>query len=175
MRDQWLNTQTKVIVGLVIVVLAVGVVLPAFQLASNCGGNTAALCAVRNIHSVWMIGAHDRDTNEMAIADFKESELREYLGSIPGFRWIRESTIMVSTRKIALQSDKKEILAFCTAAYNNVPHRRFFKTPPRHAVVYSDGTSGLLLPSEMALIERIILSRFGFGRGNKASKGMQQL
>jgi hypothetical protein len=126
------------------VALGVVMVLPLFARSTNCGGNSAALSACRSVVLGFQIVALDRGDKAFGIADLTQTE-RENFRSPTGMSWLPSARLLVSQQPIRITLDEpKKIIAVCDRAYDNVPQRRFWKSPMSHAVAYSDGSVGLI-------------------------------
>lgn len=126
-------------------VLMLGTVtLPFLARSSNCGGNSAALNACRSVHLSFRVIASENDADSVSIASLTPAD-REQFNCVMGLGWIGDAKILVSSRPLQLSNARSNVLlAVCDAPYDNVPQRRWFKTPPRHAAIYEDGTTALL-------------------------------
>jgi len=152
MRRVWI-----IVVSVAAMTVAVGFALPMLARPSNCGGNSAALSACRNVSLAVRIISSDRGTNLADLSRLTSEELREFQ-NIPGMSWLHGAHLLVRTNGFALgPGEVKGIIVVCDTAYSNVPQYRFRQAPATHAVGYSDGTVGLLRPAEFHSLD---LSRF---------------
>jgi hypothetical protein len=130
--------------GLVTTVVVIGAVLPILAKPSNCGGNSAALSACRNVCMAVRIVSSDRGTNFISLSGLRPEEARGF-ESIPGMRWLGSAHILVRTNGVLLgPSGPKEVTVVCDTAYSKVPQYRFLRAPATHAVGYSDGSVALI-------------------------------
>jgi hypothetical protein len=140
-------------------VVGAGFLLPAFAPASNCGGNSAALDLCKEAYFCFQLAADTREDGQVSIADLSLADRENFKeGAVAGQRWIGESKILVTRRKVVIgEGAPKTIVAVCDTPFDNVPRRTFGKAPPTHAVAYADGTTGLLPIGEF---RRLDLSGF---------------
>lgn len=140
-----------------IVVIWGAVALPLLARSSNCGGNSAALSACRSVHLSLRVIASEHDVGPLSIARLTPAE-REQFNHVTGLGWIGNAKILMSSQPLQLSYARSNILvAVCDTPYDNVPQRRWFKTQPRHAAVYEDGTTALISTEEF---RRLDLSGF---------------
>ena len=125
---------------------AAALALPAFQKASNCGGNSAALTACRTYVTFLQIWEDDHP-GEVFHQDTGGPER----ASLAGEDWVRSARLFA--KRSVDPAGPKQIVIVCDHAYNNVPWGRFWKSPMTHAVGYSTGTTGLISPSEFAQLD----------------------
>lgn len=117
---------------------------PFMARSSNCGGNSAALNACRSVHLSFRVIASEHEVDFASIADLTPTD-REQFNCVSGLSWIGDAKIMVNSRPLHFDSlNSNVVLAVCDTPFRNVPQRRWFKTPPRHAVVYADGRTDLI-------------------------------
>ena len=127
-----------------VLVTGAAALLPVLALPSNCGGNSAALSACRSVVLAFQVVALDRGGKSFRIADLNESE-RENFRYPAGMSWLPGAKLLVTPEPVSItESQPKKIIAVCDSAYDNVPQRRFGKSPMTHAVAYSDGSVGLI-------------------------------
>ena len=127
------------------------VVLPPF-LATNCGGNSAALSYCHTYATVlrmWIEG-HPNQTFDLADVD---PQVRQELTSITGEPWVRGTLLARATNIRAEPAGPREVVVVCARAYDNVPQRVFLKAPMTHAVGYSTGEAGLINRAEFAKLD----------------------
>jgi hypothetical protein len=150
----------RVMIGCVAGVLAlcaVGILLPAFTPASNCGGNSAALTACRSVAICFQLAAVDHRNRPVAVGEMTAAELAEF-GAPHGLNWLHDSTVLVTAAKVSVgEAGGREVIAVCNRAYDNVPRRWLIRAPFTHAVAYADGSTGLISPDEF---RRLDLTRF---------------
>jgi hypothetical protein len=133
--------------------VAAGVVLPILAKPSNCGGNSAALTACRNVCLATRIISADRGTNRVSFAGLSVEELREFQ-NIPGLSWLHGAHLLVRRNGFGLGAEEaKQVIVLCDTAYSNIPRYRLHRAPPTHAVGYSDGSVGLISPAQFRSLD----------------------
>jgi hypothetical protein len=143
------------LVGLVaVLVLSAAIVLPLFQRASNCGGNTAALSHVG--HYVLVARAHVTDSPDRKfLVTMVSSEQRKTLVDLGRNHWIPNARFLVSTAPLVEQGiQPRRIVIVCDTPYRNVPRRWFGSAPPAHAAGFADGSTCLISSVEFAALDR---------------------
>lgn len=130
------------------------ILLPAFTPASNCGGNSAAIDACRTIFTVtgWATNTNGSglDLTQLDAVD------RTNLLSAATTHWTPGAGYWLRTNGRE-PGAAKCIAVVCDATYSNVPQPtmwNFYRKTPAHAVAYSDGTFGLISPSEFQALHR---------------------
>jgi hypothetical protein len=145
------------VIGACLLVAAPAMLLPLLALPSNCGGNSAALSACRSVVLAFQTVALDRGDKPFRVADLNVSE-RENFRSPTGMSWLPGARLLVTSDQVSISHGQpRKIIAVCDKAYDNVPQRRFGRSPMSHAVAYSDGSVGLI---PVADYQRSNLSRF---------------
>jgi hypothetical protein len=125
-------------------IVVTGVLLPMLAKPSNCGGNSAALTACRNICLATRIISSDRGTNLVSLSGLSAEEVLEFQ-NVAGLSWLHGARLLVRTNGFVLGAgEDKQVIVVCDTAYSNVPQYRFHRAPPTHAVGYSDGNVGLI-------------------------------
>src|SRR5258708_7381284 len=139
------------------VALGAVVVLPLFARPTNCGGNSAALTACRSVVLGFQIVALDRGNKAFRVADLTPTE-QENFRRPTGKSWLPGARLLVTQQPIRITlGEPKKIIAVCDRAYDNVPLRRFWKSPMSHALAYSDGSVGLI---PVSAFEQLDFTRF---------------
>jgi hypothetical protein len=132
------------IIGLCVLVAAAAMLLPLLALPSNCGGNSAALSACKSVVLAFQTVALERGEKPFRVTDLSERE-RENFRDPTGMRWLHGAKVQVTSEEISIShSLPRRIIAVCDRPYDNVPQRRFGRSPMSHAAAYSDGSVGLI-------------------------------
>ena len=143
---------TIVCVGLLALVGAV--LLPALARPSNCGGNSYALTACKQIliYDQWAKGTNG------AMFDLArlEADDQTNLFRVVTSHWSPGAGYWLRTNRL---EDKavKQVVVVCDVCYSNVPQPtiwNFYRQNPAHAVGYLDGTVGLISPAEFKELDR---------------------
>ena len=117
---------------------------------SNCGGNSAAknVCYLVSIEA--RILADEMD-NKFDFYRLNEEQVKSLSDAALTRHWTPNAKYLLRKGPVSLGTNTHEVVVVCDTAYGNVPqpsiwnlHRRTL----RHAVCYSDGTSGWLTPSQ---------------------------
>lgn len=137
------------LIMLIVAVVAAGTIWAMFTQTTNCGGNGAALPACAT--SVMEIKRAPVDTGKNYY-DINKLPLDQRIGLVrcANNHWITGAKIFLRTN-VALNSEKKQILAVCDTPYGNIPQPTIwngYRKNLAHAVGYSDGTTGLIKPEE---------------------------
>jgi type II secretory pathway pseudopilin PulG len=131
--------ETMLLAAVVLICLAV--LIPMLAGPTNCGGNSAALSACRDVALSFRTIALDHE-DQVSIADLTPRE-RNYFRHVMGLSWLPDSRILVAPGPIIFRDGQpKAIVAVCDHAFDNVPRRFIGKAPLTHAVAYSDGSTG---------------------------------
>ncbi|HMJ89896.1 MAG TPA: hypothetical protein VK530_08770 [Candidatus Acidoferrum sp.] len=158
--DQMIPAKRKtlmVALGLGAAVVACGAaMLPLLARPTNCGGNSAALGACKNIALNLVLAATEREGTAVSVTNLT-SEEREYFRHISGISWLGTATVFATREPVNADKQPRQLIAVCNKAYDNVPQRRFGNAPFTHAVAYGDGSSGLISVEEFRELD---LSRF---------------
>ncbi len=117
------------------VIVVAGILLPAMK-SSNCGGNSAAMAAVRSAGAAVSLVLSERDQDRLDLASLESSE-RKYFDQIAGLSWLGDGTVLVNPR-VDFTSTNEFLMAVCDRAYRNVPQKLIGKSPPTHAALFSD-------------------------------------
>lgn len=137
-------------------VIAIGgaIALPAFTYKTNCGGNSAALSDVHLYTTVALVAASDNSDHTFSICT-ATAEQRAQLARVARDHWIPDAHFLVSTNPVfEHDSSPRRIIIVCDTPYRNYPRRWIGSAPPTHAVGYSDGSAGLISPTEFAILDR---------------------
>jgi len=138
-------------------IIAAALLLPLVARSSNCGGNSSALTACRDVVLAFRTAALERGDKPFSIADLNESE-RENFRSPTGVNWLPGTRLLVTTEPASITGTRpRKIIAVCDTAYDNVPRRWLGKSPMTHAAAYSDESVGLI---SVADFQHLNLSRF---------------
>jgi hypothetical protein len=130
---------------------------PLLARPTNCGGNSAALAACRDIVLSFRAIALDMGDKPVSISNLSDED-RKVFRSVAGISWLHQSRVLVVRGTVTLgQEAPREIIAVCDTPFDNVPRRMFGRAPLTHAVGYSDGSAGLISVQEF---HRLDLSRF---------------
>jgi len=143
------------LLGLVaILAMSAAFALPLFALASNCGGNAAALSSVRMYVLLARVGAMDSPDRTFRVLA-ATPEQRKQLADVARDHWLPTAHFLVST--VALSEEQpspRRIIVVCDTPYNNVPHRWAGFAPPAHAAGFSDGSTELISPAQFRTLDR---------------------
>jgi hypothetical protein len=132
--------------------LAISWLLP---MPSNCGGNSLALHRMGSYARIATFFASESPTGEFRV---EASTALQRLDLTSSEFWMTDARLYVSREPYRSSSDvPRHIVCVCDRAYTNIPQRRFGRSPPAHAVAYSDGTTGLISVTEFRALD---LSRF---------------
>jgi|GEM_PF-1152397 len=138
---------------IVSVALCALALLPLLALPSNCGGNTAALAACKGYIAVLRFWAADHEGQRFRY-DQADEEIRRQLTLLPGASSIRSARLLARLQDVRVDSaGEKRVIMVCDRAYENVPQRRFGRSPMAHAVAYATGETGLISPEEYARLD----------------------
>ena len=128
------------------IVLFVFVTPSLMSRVSNCGGNSAALVACRGAMGCLRLIYSNNGDKPIRISGLNKDEIQ--LLEIPKntMRWIDSAELYIFAGEIdfLIKSNNKHIIVVCDKAYDNVPRKVFCRAPERHAVGYSDGSTGLI-------------------------------
>lgn len=151
--NQWFEAMTTSRKGLTVVevmllaavpLICAALLLPMLARPTNCGGNSAALAACRDIALSFRVIALEHGDRPVLMASLTPEE-KENFRHVAGLSWLPGSRILVAQGPIVVRErPPKEILAVCDHPFDNVPRRFVGKSPPTHAVAYSDGSTGLI-------------------------------
>ena len=128
---------------------------------TNCGGNSVALSGCGEYVMAVLTCAADAPGKSFPVTN-PSPELREQFAGIAhrtagihGAHYL-VSTLPVFGKAPPIQRDpaNRRILIVCDTSYRNVPQHLLWQAPAAHAVGYSDGTTGLISPSEFAALDR---------------------
>jgi len=160
---------TAALVG--IAVIGVLFLLLTFHEGSNCGGNSAALAecseyvcgslaTIIEMHSPIVTNAtygevygHFDRSKEYLYAP--ELLTQENLYCVPrSSGWTGRAPYLIRTNAVTtFGRSARKVIIVCSRAFNNVPRRRFLKSPFRHAVGYCDGSTGLISRKEFEALD----------------------
>lgn len=137
------------------VIALVGVVvLPAFAPASNCGGNSYANAACKQIliYEEWA-----RATNSLMFDIARLDAVdRTNLFRVVTSHWTSGAGYWLRTNGFSDRA-AKQVVVVCDTVCDNVPQPtiwNLYRRNPAHAVGYSDGTRGLISPSDFKALDR---------------------
>lgn len=123
--------------------------LPLLDGSTNCGGNSAALSAVR-AYARFALNEAMVDTGHGFRVTEATAEQRDQLASLPGAGWLPRAHFLVSSAPVLADSKKRRVVIVCDRPFTNVPRRWMGSAPPAHAAGFSDGTARLISPTEFA-------------------------
>jgi type II secretory pathway pseudopilin PulG len=136
-------TLVEVLLLTAIVLICAAILTPMLAGSTNCGGNSAAQTACRDI-SVSLRAIALAHEDQVSLADLTPRE-RDYFRHVTGLSWLPDSRILVAPGPITIRDGQpKAIVAVCDHPFDNVPRRFIGKAPLTHAVAYSDGSTGLM-------------------------------
>ena len=136
-------TFVEVLLLTAILLICAAVLTPMLVRPTNCGGNSAAQSACRDIALSLRAIALDHE-DQVSIADLTPRE-RDYFRHVTGLSWLPDSRILVAPGPIIIRDGQpKAIVAVCDHPFDNVPRRFIGKAPLTHALSYSDGSTGLM-------------------------------
>lgn len=78
----------------------------------------------------------------------------EHILPLAGANWLPQAHFLVSYAPLVAGSAERRVIIVCDTPYTNVPQHRFFSAPPTHAAGFSDGTTGLITPTEFSALDR---------------------
>jgi hypothetical protein len=144
-----------IVFGLIAVLIAVGLLLPVLGPSSNCGGNSAALSVCRTYATGLQI-LTDGEKKEINVPGLPTSNRVELVNSIrAGANWCGNAKFLVRTNAV-VNANPSQIVMVCDTPFDNVPQPKLwngYKKNPAHAVGYSDGSSGLIKPSQFKQLD----------------------
>jgi len=140
--------------GLIVALpLCAAALLPLLARTSNCGGNSAALAACKGYITVLRLWGYENE-GHMFHFDQTDQETRRSLGHLPGASWIHSARLLARLDDVRIDPvAEKRILMVCDHPYDNVPQRRFGRSPLAYAVAYSTGETGLISADEFARLD----------------------
>jgi hypothetical protein len=101
--------------------------------------------------------ASEHGDEAVSVGDFS-SEDRKNFDKVTSLRWLPNSKILVTRAKVrTADKTNRQILTMCDTAFDNVPRRWIGRAPFSHAVVYADGSTGLMPVEDF---QRMDLSNF---------------
>lgn len=141
-------------VGLGAFVLVVGLLLPLFARTSNCGGNSYALTACKQIG----LSVQEIMTTNSPLSQFNQFDPDNHtnLLRLSDSHWTPGASYWLRTNGFS-QTTQKQIIVFCDTIYANVPQPtiwNFYRRNPAYAVGFSDGSTGLISPPEFIHVDR---------------------
>ena len=139
-------------VGLIALICAA--LLPGLAPPSNCGGNSHALTACKQILIYDRLA---RNTNGIGfdLAQFDAVDQTNLFLTVAS-RWTSDAGYWLRTNGFS-NTAARQIVVVCDRAYDNVPQPavwNLYRGNPAHAVGYSDGTTGLITPAEFSGLDR---------------------
>jgi hypothetical protein len=145
-----LTTKQNSLIGLGIslpAAAAVAVILPILTAQTNCGGNSAALSACYHFALAAEIVSEETDSQ------FDVSKIdKQVLSELARENWgMTGSDFIVKTNFAFENKTNHEIVILCRKQFENVPQQtiwNFYHKNPAYAAGYSDGTVGLISPTE---------------------------
>lgn len=154
------NWSCRMAAAAILLAAVAALLVPSFQ-ASNCGGNAAALSAVKHYSLLVRLAAAEYSNGEFTIARATPRQ-REELAGIANGVWTPETRFLVFPAPCRLRSSEPpRLIIVCDRPYRNVPRRFFGSAPPTHAAAYSDGSCRLISVAEFAAIDRKSLVPLG--------------
>jgi len=139
--------------SMALALIAALALFPATQ-GSNCGGNSAALHAVKWYALLVQLAAEENPERRFSIAEATPRERAE-LARIADDFWIAGARLLISPLPHHIDAGgPPRLLIVCDRAYRNVPRRRIGIAPPTHAAAFSDGSSRLISTEEFTAINR---------------------
>jgi hypothetical protein len=124
------------------------------SMTSNCGGNSEAKAHVGMILQSLQLLAIDSGTGELSL-ESRSAEQQQCLHQIGNLRGPLDARYFVYSQPIRLDVVEPQIIVFCDQPFTNVPRYTFRRSPPTHAVGYSDGTTKLISERDFAKIDRL--------------------
>lgn len=124
-------------------------VLPGLTLGTNCGQNSYALSACR----YYVLSANlaaDENNGLFEIGKVDTNCIPMLFRDIWG---VSGKDFLVRTNFLSGSATKHQAVIVCTRQFDNVPQPviwNLYHKNPAHAVGYSDGTAGLILPVEFS-------------------------
>ncbi len=121
--------------------------------ATNCGGNSAALAQVSQIAVIARVGSMDAPDHLFYFSKANSREL-DQLSELGQTFWLHGAHFLVSTSPVSENEPQpRRVIVVCDTAYRNVPQRRFGSAPPTHAAGFADGSCGLISTTEFAKLD----------------------
>jgi hypothetical protein len=140
-----------VALGIVVALIACGVVLPPLLArSSNCGGNSAALAACKNVAICFQLLVSEHGNKPVSLTSLTGVE-RDYFKQISGLNWLHDAKVLVTSATITTEG--RQVVAVCDKPFDNVPRRLFGKAPLTHAIAYADGTTELISTQDFRRLE----------------------
>jgi len=136
------------------IVLMGAVVLPGLAPASNCGGNSYAMQACKQvlIYERWGRGTNGATFNLARLDAVDRTNLFRVVTS----HWTSGAGYWLQTNGFS-GGMAKQVVVVCDTIYDNVPQPtiwNLYRRNPAHAVGYSDETTGLISPAEFKALDR---------------------
>lgn len=148
--------------------LFAALLLPALARPSNCGRNSYALYACREIAlHIQLAAATNGPVIDLSVIDYSD---QTNLFRTANSHWTTGADYWVRTNN-RVEMTQKQIIVVCDIAYDNVPQPtlwNFYHRNPAHAVGFSDGTTGLISPVEFTRMDhKSFLNLSALGRANQ--------
>jgi hypothetical protein len=137
-------------VGLVLAFFIGLMVLPFFGKSSNCGGNSYAMAACANFTMEAEMIAQEHNSH-FAIDKMTGSDWGIFKMLAKDAWGVRSTDFMVKTNFFLGTGGSQQVVVVCLQQFANVPRPtiwNFYQKNSAHAVGYSDGTVGLISPTE---------------------------
>jgi hypothetical protein len=150
----------KTLIAISILILITGIILIPTVKNSNCGGNSAALSVCQN----YVFSSFSEDYKVALGIDSMANDKRKEVQLILDNGWLSGMDYMILKNNINLGGQKIPLIV-CCKMYFNVPQPslgNMYRKTHRHAVGFSDGSSGLWTEDEF--------SQFDWGNYVKVSQ-----
>lgn len=151
-RLRWSISNMLVLTALISVSL---VILRTTPQPSNCGGNSAALGAVKTYAILVKLANEQPGEARLTVATatkWQRADL-DYIARAHPYARFRVSPESFASQ----QSGPRHVIMVCDRAFTNVPRYKFGEAPPTHAAAFSDGTTGLISVAEFQKLGRASL------------------
>jgi hypothetical protein len=130
-------------------------VLPILSEKTNCGGNGYALTACAYFTTAAeIVGQENHSRFEMGKMTKSEGKALQILAKEA---WgVRNGDFLVKTNFPLGTTNNRQVVVLCLREFANIPRPtiwNFFHQNPAHAVGYSDGTTGLVSPTEFQSLD----------------------
>jgi hypothetical protein len=142
------------LLGITTLIVVASLTLPLLAQPSNCGGNSYALNACRQI--TFYASRLTPTTNWPSNLNDLDSIDRAYFFGLNQSHWTPDADYWIRTNAFAAAT-QRQIVVFCDQLYDNVPQPtiwNLFRHNPAHAVGYSDETGGLISRAEFEQLDR---------------------
>lgn len=149
-----MKTTLVSLLSIAALVVVATLVLPLLARPSNCGGNSYALNACKQItyYAVRLTPATNWPSN---LEDLDSIDRTDFF-HLSQSHWTPDADYWIRTNAF-VAATQRQIVVFCDQLYDNVPQPtiwNFFRHNPAHAVGFSDETTDLISPTLFEQLDR---------------------